>query len=524
MKPKRSSKAKPARKPAPLRAQARSVKLKRRAPEKGLAELALAMTAAAGPMTLSALAVRSRGSIRASYDSAQTNDGNSNHWAQADALSAKAANSEYIRVTLRKRSRYEIANNTYARGIVLTLTNYVIGTGPRLQLSGDDPRNSQIESEWDKWSRATGLPEKLRTAKSAKTGDGESFLLLVNNPAVQNPVKVDVRDIESDMVSSNYQGTVNPNEYEGLIFDEPGNVTAYRVAKVHPGDGTYQSAVYDAETIPASRVIHWFRCDRPGQIRGIPEITPALPLFAQLRRYTLATIQAAETAADFAMVIQTNLPPNSEAAAVKPMDAIDLERGMMTSLPEGWVLSQVKAEQPTTGYKEFKREILTEIARCVNMPANLALGDSSGYNYASGRLDHQSFFKQLEVERDQCETVVLDRIFAAWFAEAAMIFGWQAVPTDHQWHWDGIEHVDPQKEASAQQIKLQSNTTTLAAEYAKQGKDWETEIRQRAKEVAILKELDLSPAHAAPAQPQPSTDKPITPDDEEVTDDTDKPE
>ena len=54
------------------------------------------------------------------------------------------------------------------------------------------------------------------------------------------------------------------------------------------------------------------------------------------------------------------------------------------------------------------------------------------------------------------------------------------------------EHVDPQKEAAAQAQKLASNTTTLATEYARQGKDWEVELRQRAKEVALMEELGLT--------------------------------
>ncbi len=36
------------------------------------------------------------------------------------------------------------------------------------------------------------------------------------------------------------------------------------------------------------------------------------------------------------------------------------------------------AEQPATTYAEFKREILNEIARCLNMPFNVAAGNSSG--------------------------------------------------------------------------------------------------------------------------------------------------
>lgn len=75
-------------------------------------------------------------------------------------------------------------------------------------------------------------------------------------------------------------------------------------------------------------LIHYYRVERPGQSRGIPEITPAIPLFAQLRRYTLAVIAAAETAADFAAVLYTDAPANGEADAVEPMDLVELERRM----------------------------------------------------------------------------------------------------------------------------------------------------------------------------------------------------
>ena len=129
----------------------------------------------------------------------------------------------------------------------------------------------------------------------------------------------------------------------------------------------------DYDRVPAGAMVHYFRTDRPGQTRGIPEITPALPLFAQLRRYTLAVIAAAETAADFAAVLYTDAPANGEADPVEPMDLVELERRMATVLPGGWKLSQVHAEQPPTGFSEFAKEILNEICRCLNMPFNVAL-------------------------------------------------------------------------------------------------------------------------------------------------------
>src|SRR3954463_11208944 len=90
--------------------------------------------------------------LRAKFDSAQTNAENRRHWANADGLSPNAAIRQEIRRVLRNRARYEVANNSYARGIVLTLANDTIGTGPRLQmLLGDAAANRFIEREFGLW-------------------------------------------------------------------------------------------------------------------------------------------------------------------------------------------------------------------------------------------------------------------------------------------------------------------------------------------------------------------------------------
>jgi len=215
-----------------------------------------------------------------------------------------------------------------------------------------------------------------------------------------------------------------------------------------------------------------------------------------LRRYTLAVLGAAETAADFAAVLFTDAPANGEAAQVEPMDIVELEKRMATVLPDGWKLGQIKAEQPATAYGEFKREILNEIARCLNLPYNIAACNSSGYNYASGRLDHQTYYKSIRVEQADMASVVLDQILAAWMYEAMLSSEFSVLRTlqylPHQWFFDGTEHVDPAKEANAQKTRLDSNTTTLAAEFARQGKDWETELQQRAKEKQLMADLGLT--------------------------------
>jgi capsid protein len=412
--------------------------------------------------------------IRARYDAAATTDANRKHWANADGLSADAAASPEVRRILRNRARYEAANNSYAAGIVATLANDVVGTGPRLQVLTDDPEaNNAIEQAFAAWALSTNLADRLRTMRMARAHSGECFAKLVSNPAVPGPVKLDLALVEADRVASPHWGALTPTEVDGIVYDSFGNPVAYRVMVEHPGD---RSGNASHETLPAAKVLHYYLGARPEQSRGIPDLVPALPLFAQLRRYTVAVLSAAE-----------------------------LEANSLLTLPAGWKMSQVKPEQPTTSYGEFKREILNEIARCLNMPFNVAAGNSSGYNYASGRLDHQTYYRAIRIDQAHLARTVLDRVLAEWFDEAKLIEALvpprvrvlESLP--HQWFWDGTEHVDPAKEATAQATRLANNTTTLACEFAKQGKDWEAELRQRARELELMRELGIAAAPSAPA-------------------------
>ena len=429
--------------------------------------------------------------VRARFDAAQTTKDNAKHWGAAEFLSADAEADPTVRKILRTRARYEVQNNSYARGIVKTLADDTVGTGPRLQmLLDDEDTNKRIEHDFQVWAKRTRLPAKLRTIRMARCQDGEAFVMLAQNPRLTTNVRLDLQLIEADRVTDD-DLISDEKRVDGITFDSFGNPVSYRVLKSHPG-GT-ESFNTEFMTVGAENMIHVFRQDRPEQHRGIPEITAALPLFAHLRRFTLAVVSAAEAAADFAGILYTDAPANGEADSVEAMDTIQLERNMLLTMPGGWKMSQVDPKQPVTTYGEFKHEILNEIARCLSMPYNIAAGNSSGYNYASGRLDHQTYYKSLKVDRAFMEAEILDRVFEAWMREWSLATATQLDSCDcrHVWFWDGQEHVDPAKEANAQEKRLLNKTTTLAAEYARQGKDWETELRQIAKERTLMKELGI---------------------------------
>ena len=449
--------------------------------------------------------------VRASYDSAQTTNNNKRLWALADLLSANVSNSPEVRSIIRSRARYEIANNSWAKGMVLTLAKSTIGKGPRLQLNTPDREMNRLaEVMWVKWSRRIRLAAKLRTMRMARVSDGETFGLIGINPNLDIATNVDLRLIEADQVASPARmlnSYLADNEIvDGIEFDAYGNPTAYYLLPHHPG-GSSLDVGMEARRIDARQVIHWQREDRAGAHRAVPEIAPALPLFSQLRRYTLAVVDAAETAADYSVVFSTDLLGSdsfgnqSAATDVKESStfgAIELERRMATFLPEGWKASQIKAEQPTTIYDAFVRSIINEIARCLEIPLNIASGNSGGYNFASGRLDGRIFDKFIDVETDDCESVVVERLYDIWVRQLTLMSAfsaWRNYEDDipHQYFWDGAEAIDPAKEAAAQKIKLESGTTTRAREYARLGRDWETEqeqgVRERLNEIRLAKEL-----------------------------------
>ena len=436
--------------------------------------------------------------VRAKFDAAERGD-DYRHWQNADAFSADASLSPMARRTMRNRARYERTSNSYLAGMSASLANDLVGTGPRLQLQfGDDETSRLVERAFFDWGWQIDLPAKLRTMREALVVDGEAFALMISNPRLPG-VQLDLRLVEAEMVATPTElmsETITPDgsTVDGMEFDSVGNVVAYQVLNFHPGSN-FRVNTLQFQRVPAAQMIHWFRPIRPGQHRGLPEVAPALKLFAQLRRYTEAVIAAAESAADFAGFLRTNSPA-ADVDEVEAFAEMPIEKRTMVTLPDGWTFEQLKAEQPTSTYREFKKEILNEISRCLQCPGNVARLSSEDYNYSSARLDAQTVEAGRRVMRDDLERVMLDRVLAAWVNEATLAGVLpEGVPPfsewDWSWQWDGKEHVDPSKEANATETRLRTHTTTLASEYAKAGKQWDVELRQRAAELALMKELNL---------------------------------
>lgn len=438
--------------------------------------------------------------INAAYDAAQTTTHNSRHWASATSLSANAELSPSVRQTIRDRARLEARNNPYLSGILETLANDMVGTGPRLQLDlHENPAdNNRVEQLFSSWMRATQFALKLRTAVKAKATDGEAIFLPVDNNRIAlqtGGITLDVQLVECDRLGSGFDDILHGRLIDGIDLDEAGFPVRYHIATSHPGD-------YGIATrfVPhsADRVIHWFKRDRPEQQHGVCEFASALESMAIFRRFVLATLSAAENAANHAAILKTTIPFADFVSDIEPFSTVEISRNAMPVMPDGFDLAQLRSEHPASTFEMFRRSSVAEFARPFGMPFCVAAADSAGYNYASGRLDFQVYDKNLAVGRFDAENIVLHRVFEWWWEEASLIPGY--LPADAildfsriRTMWDGRPHVDPKKEAEARKIRLETMTSTLSEEYARDGgRDWESSLVQIAREKQRMQELGLS--------------------------------
>lgn len=430
---------------------------------------------------------------KARYDAAGAGSEYENIWANADQYDADSANSRDVRHTLIARCRYEIGNNGFSDGIAQTYATDLIGVGPMLRMqTGSSALNQLIESRWASWAKAVRLRSKLWTMAHAKHSDGEAFAVVRDNPNVRHAIKLDIVPIEAEQCQTPWLPYDEPGYIDGIRFDEFGNPLWYEFLTEHPGSAHRVTFDSETEKIDADYVLHWFKCRRPGQHRGVPECSSTLNAGAAARRWREATIAAAETAAHFSLFLTTNLDPE-QIDAVSPMSTLDIQKRMMTALPMGWEAFQAKAEQPTAQYAEFSKALINEQARPKSMPYNKAACDSSSYNYASGRLDHQTYYGSLDVERADGNEQVLDKIFRAWLIEAVRVYGWfggnRANIVDggltHDWDWPKHQVADIKAEADATETKLTSGQVGLHRVYSDAGLDLEDEIPAMARTYGV---------------------------------------
>lgn len=465
---------------------------------------------------LNAASVALRGQM---YDNATTTVENQRHWANAKETAPIWANDPATRKRLRERAAYEVANNCYCGGFVSTLATETVGyVAPALEvLTTDAELNKLIAEEWKRWSESASVNwgEKLNLLDRGRRVDGESFLVLTFDPdetqretgyglnvsVVPQRRVTDTRvrgfsALEERTVSNPYGGfyTKTLINDDGVIVNaETGIPYEFIVCSTADEAYGYTPGYMGARVraVSARYCKQWFRPRSAGEFRGVCEINPSIGLFAQLRRYGLAELSAAEIAAMLALTIETNLPADDSGApsAIAPWSTRELERNTVTAMPEGWTMKQLQAEHPTTPFEMFVNMVLREIGRLMDMPFGIVAGDHSRYNYSSARLDVTGYDERKKFERQQLAIKVMNPVVREFLEELALMF--PAVRTaligskfgiPFGWKFTNRPSIDPKVDAEVDDIRLRNGSTTFSEVYAARGGDWRSAVQQLSQE------------------------------------------
>lgn len=462
-------------------------------------------------------------SPKADYDAARTDIENEKHWLRADDLSARSLNTPSVRKILRNRARYEVGNNTYAAGLIRTLVNDTVGRGPRLRmLTPDTGLNRAVQDLWREWSAAADWPLTARVLAGVRYVAGECFGVYRESKKLERHglPPLDLRLIEPDQVADpSFRYVYKSNGDDGVIVDEDGEVVSYTILKAHPGDTFVGGAAYKADVVAAENVLHWYQPDRPGQLRGVSPLTPALPIFAQLRRFTMATLTAAEIAAMLAGVMEwENGMAGPEQPSIDNWTTVELVRGTLLTLPPGAKASQFRPEHPTTNYEMFVNAKLRECGRMLCVPFGKMAGDHSRYNYSSGKLDDNQYWADRDIERQSLEAKVFNPFFYRWldfarfYLPALAAYQGRYHQLRHVWHYDAKPTADAVKDATGDELNLTNGTDSPQAICERAGDTLEDILDERAAAKAMYEERGLplppwmtggvAPAREPNAQPQ----------------------
>ena len=459
-------------------------------------------------------------------ESAETTRLNQRHWQHAGTVDMNAAILPRLDV-LRNRAKYELLNNGYARGIVKTYADDLCGqSGPTLQILVDGPDRSgfaqRVEDDFAAWcencdvSSSDHLVDILRMQWQWLFWAGDYARQYVDGPESAAGVRLRLLPIAPERIATPPQWVADEHVLGGVRVDENGCPQSYFVLKRHPGAFNSWLVMGQFDEIPARDIDLVFEREEAGQVRGLPKLGPVLDVFGHLRSFMADTMTAARVAAMLAGFLETNHPEAEYDALDDEVNSIfDIEPGTVSALPSGWKFSQSTPQHPSTTFKDFKREMLSEAGRPIGMPWLRIGADAAGHTFSSARLDLNTYWAGLRTMRGMLERGDLNRLFARWFAEWRLMTG-RRVPRrwSTQWGWEPAPQVDELKAAEAAELRVQSNQSCLRDELATLGRDWRDVLTQRAAEQQLARELGLSdaaPAAAAAAArraalPAPATD------------------
>lgn len=432
---------------------------------------------------------------------------------------------------LRARCRDALRNNPHAVSASDSFVANLVGTGikPSSLIEDQPDLRDTLQSLWLEWTDqcdADGLADfyGLQTIVARALFEaGECFIRFRPRRMEDGylvPLQIQLLESEMCPYGKNEKASNGNFIMNGIELDFLGKRAAYYFHPVHPGDIPIETDLSSVQTVrvPAAEVLHIFKCTRPGQMRGVPLITPALVRLFLLEQYDDAELERKRIAAMFAGFVTTP-NPDDPLEDDGPDDSDDteahlspLEPGTMQKLLPG---EDIKFSDPADvggGYEAYQYRQQLALFGALGIPYSLATSDLRRANYSSLRGSIVEYRRKLE--QFQHNVIVFQMCAPIWkrwmdtaiLAEALPIGAtiYLADKTLYQkakWIPQRNDWVDPLKDRQAEKLAVDAGFKSRSDVVEAEGFDPEENDKRIAADNARAEELGLDFAPAKPAAP-----------------------
>lgn len=273
------------------------------------------------------------------------------------------------------RAQTVIANNVVGDGIIFKVTG---GSDARVKEFARELKRhvDSVQIDADGRQNLYGLE---RLALNTVVESGEVLVRRVRGgPSRAIPMQIQV--LEPDYLDPSRDGVRGGNEVrEGIEYDPAGRRVAYWLFDRHPGEWrTLTRATLESRRVPASEVLHVYRQDRPGQMRGVSWFAPIALQLQDLADHQEAQLLRQKIAACFSAF-------HIGGEGTEKLDSMStLSPGRIQHLGPD---EDIKFAEPpgVSGYEEFNRSVLRAVAAGMGITYEALVGDLSNVNFSSAR-------------------------------------------------------------------------------------------------------------------------------------------
>lgn len=414
----------------------------------------------------------------------------------------------------RARTQDAIRNNPWLRRALRLVVSHLIGCGiqPRPKLADPEQRAALLDlwADWTAEADADGVMDfyglqGLMTRSRLESG--EVFVRLRPRRLEDGlVVPLQVQLLEADLLPTHHN-SINGNNpiRQGIERDAIGRRRAYWFYREHPNDRYITATLGNLNRVAAAEVLHHYLPERPGQLRGAPDLLSSLLRARNLDQYESAELTRKKNRAKFnGAIYRENPEENPLTDAAPDVDAegravVDIEEGYMLQLGLNERIELPGGDSGGNNIIDFLRTQLRSIAAGCGVPYELMTGDYADTNDRIMRVMLNAFYRELEALQDHFIAQVLQPIWKAWltaavYSGAIRLPGYLDDPRPWQrceWRAHAWSYVNPLQEAETAVLRIKNGLTSRAAVVAESGWDVEEVDRQQAADHEREEALDL---------------------------------